>query len=78
MEMVEFLETPLTPTTGALWHTGDDTFTPSAVALKWAEVQNFDNPEHPVNNEDVDMRVSMLLRLSGDLADTYLGLDAQG
>ncbi|CAD6586281.1 MAG: hypothetical protein TREMPRED_004380 [Tremellales sp. Tagirdzhanova-0007] len=41
--------------TGANWRTGDETFTPSAVAAKWAEVQNFDNPEYPANSEDGDI-----------------------
>ncbi|WVR05503.1 hypothetical protein IAU60_002521 [Kwoniella sp. DSM 27419] len=39
---------------GAIWRT-DDSFTPSAVAEKWSEVQNFDQPEHPLNSEDGDM-----------------------
>ncbi|WVQ69702.1 uncharacterized protein L199_007922 [Kwoniella botswanensis] len=39
---------------GAIWRT-DESFTPSAVAEKWSEVQNFDNPEHPLNSEDGDM-----------------------
>ena len=40
---------------GAIFHTGDDTFTPSAVAAKWDQVQNFEEPQHPVNSEDGDM-----------------------
>ncbi|KAK8869455.1 hypothetical protein IAR55_000019 [Kwoniella newhampshirensis] len=39
---------------GAVWKT-DDSFTPSAVAEKWSEVQNFDSAEHPLSSEDVDM-----------------------
>ncbi|ORY22582.1 peroxisomal hydratase-dehydrogenase-epimerase [Naematelia encephala] len=40
---------------GAVFKTGDDTFTPSAVAAKWSEVQDFSKPEHPMNSEDGDM-----------------------
>ncbi|WWC69102.1 uncharacterized protein I206_103038 [Kwoniella pini CBS 10737] len=39
---------------GAIWRT-DDSFTPSAVAEKWSEVQDFEHPEHPINSEDGDM-----------------------
>ncbi|WVO15390.1 hypothetical protein L204_103048 [Cryptococcus depauperatus] len=39
---------------GAIWKT-DESFTPSAVAAKWAEVQDFENPQHPLNSEDADM-----------------------
>ncbi|WWC60744.1 uncharacterized protein I303_103320 [Kwoniella dejecticola CBS 10117] len=39
---------------GAIWRT-DESFTPSAVAEKWSEVQDFENPEHPLNSEDGDM-----------------------
>jgi hypothetical protein len=47
--------------TGAIWHTGDETFTPSAVAEKWAQVQDFTTPEHPVNSEDGDMMVCLAI-----------------
>lgn len=40
---------------GAIWRTGDDSFTPSAVAAKWHEVQDFSQPQYPLNSEDGDM-----------------------
>ncbi|WVQ81251.1 hypothetical protein IAT38_003373 [Cryptococcus sp. DSM 104549] len=30
----------------------DDSFTPSAVAAKWSEIQDFTNPDYPINNGD--------------------------
>jgi hypothetical protein len=42
---------------GAVWKV-DDSFTPSAVAAKWSQVASFENAEHPINSEDVDMQVS--------------------
>lgn len=39
---------------GAIFRT-DESFTPSAVASKWPEVQDFTNPEHPANSEEGDM-----------------------
>ncbi|WWC89694.1 uncharacterized protein L201_004619 [Kwoniella dendrophila CBS 6074] len=39
---------------GAIWRT-DESFTPSAVAEKWSEVQDFENAEHPLNSEDGDI-----------------------
>ena len=53
----QFLQDMMKLRTGAIFRT-DDSFTPSAVASKWAEVQDFTDPEHPANSEDGDMMVS--------------------
>lgn len=42
---------------GAVWAV-DGSFTPSAVAAKWAELGDFTDAEHPINSEDGDMQVS--------------------
>ena len=59
--------------TGANWRTGDETFTPSAVAAKWAEVQNFDNPEYPANSEDGDIPVGSMHPLFREPIDLLAG-----
>lgn len=46
--------------TGAVWKTNDDSFTPSAIAAKWSQVQDFTGAEHPANSEDCDMMVGFL------------------
>ncbi|KAG2093498.1 peroxisomal hydratase-dehydrogenase-epimerase [Suillus discolor] len=38
---------------GTIWKT-DDTFTPSAVKLKWSEVTDFSDPRYPESISDVD------------------------
>ncbi|KAK4689122.1 multifunctional beta-oxidation protein, partial [Tremellales sp. Uapishka_1] len=47
---------------GAVWKV-DESFTPSAVATKWDEVQDFTNVEYPQNSGDTDM-MSLLKKAS--------------
>jgi len=48
---------------GALFKT-DETFTPSAVKEKWAEVTNFDGATHPNSMGDMDPTVRCASNLS--------------
>ena len=57
--MLDVCET--NPVAGTLWKTNDGSFTPSAVALKWDEVKNFDKPTYPNKGEDIDGMVCIFI-----------------
>ncbi|KAI6016675.1 hypothetical protein BKA83DRAFT_4497809 [Pisolithus microcarpus] len=47
---------------GTVWKT-DETFTPSAVKLKWSEVTDFSDPRHPESMADVEKTLEVAAKL---------------